>query len=179
MVVSATSIIHVDQASKVTALALSGWAVRVTELTFVGKEPLDDKRLEGSRAAFLDDTTLLLVTATGVIHKINLEREGRLVRQLALSSPLGASSPPSAVLIHQSMVFIASTADCSVLLKVPFSARKSSNRMGAMTNSNMEIGVPCICWVHAFTETLLQIYMGTIYCPLLWTWSLLAMGSQK
>jgi cleavage and polyadenylation specificity factor subunit 1 len=153
IVVSATSIIHVDQASKVTALALSGWAVRVTELIFVGKEPPDDKRLEGSRAAFLDDTTLLLVTSTGVIHKIKLECEGRLVRQLVLFASLGASSPPSAVLIHKSMVFIASTADCSVLLKVPSSAIKSSSRMGAMTDSNMEIGVLCIRWVHAFTQT--------------------------
>jgi cleavage and polyadenylation specificity factor subunit 1 len=145
MVVSATSITHVDQASKVTALALSGWAARITELTFAGKEPPDDKRLEGSRAVFIDDTTLLLVASTGAIHKVSMEREGRLVRHLVLSSPLGISSPPSAVLTHKSMVFIASTADCSVLLKVPSSGIKSSNRIDALNDSNMEIGATHIC----------------------------------
>jgi len=136
--------LHVDQASKETATALSGWAVRLTEISFVGKEPLDDTRLEGSKAAFLDDVTLLLVTVTGTIHQVSLEREGRLVRQLVVSAPLGISTPPSSVLIHKAMVFISSTADHSVLLKDTGTTR-SSARSGATNGASMDIGMLYAC----------------------------------
>lgn len=141
MIVSATSITHVDQASKVTALALSGWSARVTETMFTGKDPSTDMRLEGSRAAFVDDTTLLLVSATGIVFKVDLLREGRLVRQLSLSSPLGMSSPPSVVLTNKSVVFIASTTDRSVLLKVASNDAKSSIGSEIRDGVNMETGM--------------------------------------
>ncbi|KIM33311.1 hypothetical protein M408DRAFT_152666 [Serendipita vermifera MAFF 305830] len=139
LIVSATSIIHVDQASKVTALALSGWAVRTTEIPFIGREPTEDMRLEGSQAAFVNDTTLLLVLASGTTYKAILEREGRLIRQITLSSPLGASSPPSAILVDRSLVFVASTSDRSVLWNLISSTSKTSTSSDTKIESNMEI----------------------------------------
>jgi cleavage and polyadenylation specificity factor subunit 1 len=145
-VISANSIIHVDQASKVTALQMNGWAKRVTDLVLAGEEPGSDVHLEGSHSTYLSDTKLLLVLVDGTMHEIDFEHEGRLVRRLVLRPALGMTSPPSVVLARDEIVFVGSTSYHSILLENssfdqnPDSGRKSS----AANGMHMEFGTHMI-----------------------------------
>jgi cleavage and polyadenylation specificity factor subunit 1 len=143
VVATANSIIHVDQASKITALPFSGWAKRVTDLIMVGEEPIDDIHLEGSRSTFLTDTKLLVVLVDGTMHEVDFEHEGRLVRRLVLHAPIGVASPPSAVLANSELVFIASTSHHSVLLNLPSlkGGTVAQNKPSTTGGANVEFGM--------------------------------------
>lgn len=143
VIISANTITHVDQASKITALAVNGWAKRVTDLVLSSEEPTSDTHLEGSHCTFLSDTKLLLVLVDGKMHEVDFEHEGRLVRRLLLRSPLGMGPPPTSVLAQNGIVFVGSTSHHSVLLEVPsFDRIYSTHQKSSDANgTQMEFGM--------------------------------------
>ncbi|KAG8765123.1 mRNA cleavage and polyadenylation factor subunit [Serendipita sp. 397] len=116
MILTTNAILHVDQASKITSLATNGWARRVTDTLIISEEPPSDVHLEGSRAAFLSDNDLLVVLVNGIVMHVHLDHEGRLVRKLTVEQQMGRCSPPSVLLVQNSVVFVGSLISRSVLL---------------------------------------------------------------
>lgn len=116
IVVSTNALLHIDQSSKLTTLPLSGWAKRVTDMTFMGDDTSSDIHLEGSRAVFIDETEFVVVVSSGNIYTVSLEHEGRLVQKLTLQHALGVVSPPSMIIAHDNLCLIASTSYQTVLL---------------------------------------------------------------
>jgi cleavage and polyadenylation specificity factor subunit 1 len=116
MVISTNALFHIDQSSKLSSLPLNGWAKRVTDLMFAGDDPLNDLHLEGSHAAFMNETEFVIVLASGKIYTVLLEHEGRLVQKLVLQQPVGIVSPPSMVITHENLLLVTSTSYQTVLL---------------------------------------------------------------
>lgn len=159
IVVSANSIIHVDQASKVTATSSNGWAKRVTDVVLSNEDPDLDIHLEGSQSAFISDTQMLLVLADGSIRIVDLEHEGRLVRRIGFGASLGVTSPPTAILVNDGIVFIASTSYRSVLLGIqPLIMNSASPGISATTGTPMDLG-SCLC----IQFTLVLLIMAEVY----------------
>ncbi|PVF95861.1 hypothetical protein CPB86DRAFT_787660 [Serendipita vermifera] len=141
IVVSGNAFIHVDHASKTVILPVSGWAHRVTDVPLGPADPLEDIQLEGSRATFIDDVTLFIVLATGTARMLRIQNEGRLVRALALQTPIGVLAPPSAVISSHNLVFVASSSAQSILLQVntPTRQKSSTEDMQAEQGSGIDV----------------------------------------
>ncbi|CAG8726109.1 10005_t:CDS:2, partial [Acaulospora colombiana] len=157
ILVSGNSLIHVDHASKTVILPVSGWAHRITDVPLGPADPFEDISLEGSRAVFIDDITLLIVLETGTVRTLRIQHEGRLVRALALQAPIGILPPPSAVISSHSLVFVASSSAQSVLLQVDIPTPKNppTDDMEPEQTSGidlLEIESPVVTSIPAFNE---------------------------
>ncbi|KAG7097937.1 hypothetical protein E1B28_005248 [Marasmius oreades] len=122
VIITPNSLIYVDQASRRVVLPVNGWASRITDLSLPpSNSPEDQERnvlFEGSRAAFVDDKTILVVLKDGTVYPVEIVVDGKLVTRLTMGSALAQSTIPSlARMISEGTLFLGSTAGPSVLLK--------------------------------------------------------------
>ncbi|KAJ3764362.1 CPSF A subunit region-domain-containing protein [Lentinula raphanica] len=124
VILTPNSVVYVDQATKKLMLPVNGWATRVSDVAVVpsGSNPADQTRnlaLEGSRATFVSETTLLLILADGDVYTVTLAMDGKTVSGLSISDePLARTTIPSlAMSDHLPCVFVGSTQGPSVLLR--------------------------------------------------------------
>lgn len=116
VVLTPNSIVYIDQASKRLVLPVNGWASRVSDLASPSSS--ENLSLEGSRATFISDTSLLIILTNGFIHTVTFAMDGKAVSGMTISLPLGRTTIPSLVYRSSELVFVASTQGPSVLLKM-------------------------------------------------------------
>lgn len=118
---SSNAIIFVDQTSRKVALAVNGWASRMSDLSFLPPDPKDATRnleLEGSRSVFVDDKTIFIILRDGTIYPVEIGYEGKTVSKLTLAQPLAQTTIPTVVTtLSNDHIFIGSTVGPSILLK--------------------------------------------------------------
>ncbi|KAJ3894218.1 CPSF A subunit region-domain-containing protein [Lentinula edodes] len=136
VILTSNSIVYVDQATKKLMLPVNGWATRVSDIAAVNVTDVAQTRdlaLEGSRAAFISETTLLLILARGDAYTVTLAMDGKAVSGLSISDkPMVKTTIPSlAMSVTPSsphagrdvdahtipFIFVGSTQGPSVLLK--------------------------------------------------------------
>ncbi|KAL0578769.1 mRNA cleavage and polyadenylation factor subunit [Marasmius crinis-equi] len=103
VILTPNSLIYVDQASRRVVLP-----------------PDRNLLLEGSRAAFVDDRTILVTLKDGTVIPVELVVDGKTVTRLVMGSPLAQTTIPSLARTLSSadgIWFIGSTVGPSVLLK--------------------------------------------------------------
>ena len=118
VVLTANSLIYVDQAARRVVLPVNGWSARVSDIPSL---PLDkdlDLILEGSRLVFADEKTFFVIRKDGMVHPIEIISDGRTVSKLSLSPVLARTTIPSvARQLDSGMLFVGSTVGPSVLLR--------------------------------------------------------------
>ncbi|KAL0062576.1 mRNA cleavage and polyadenylation factor subunit [Marasmius tenuissimus] len=118
VILTPNSLIYVDQASRRVVLSVNGWASRITDLSM----PPPDRNLllEGSRAAFVDEKTILVTLKDGTVYPVELVVDGKTVTKLTIGSPLAQTTIPSlarTISAPDGLWFLGSTVGPSVLLK--------------------------------------------------------------
>ncbi|KAJ3853994.1 CPSF A subunit region-domain-containing protein [Lentinula lateritia] len=136
VILTSNSVVYVDQATKKLMLPVNGWATRVSDIAAVNVSDVAQTRdlaLEGSRAAFISETTLLLILARGDAYTVTLAMDGKAVSGLSISDkPMVKTTIPSLAMSvtvsspHAGrdvdahtipFIFVGSTQGPSVLLK--------------------------------------------------------------
>lgn len=121
MILTSNSIIYVDRSSRRITLPLNGWSARITELSMPPLAPEDQSRniaLEGSRAVFADDKTLLVILKDGTLHPVEIVSDGKLVSKLVMASALAQTTIPEvAHKLDHELIFVGSSVGPSVLFK--------------------------------------------------------------
>ncbi|KAJ4482302.1 CPSF A subunit region-domain-containing protein [Lentinula aciculospora] len=99
VILTPNSVVYVDQATKKLMLPVNGWATRVSDVSVVPISPAAQTRdlaLEGSRATFISETTLLLILTDGNAYTVTLAMDGKTVSGLSISDkPLAKTTIPS------------------------------------------------------------------------------------
>ncbi|ESK98097.1 cleavage and polyadenylation specific protein [Moniliophthora roreri MCA 2997] len=119
VIVTANSLIYVDQAARRVALPVNGWASRITDLAY---PPTEDQTrnllLDGCRATFLDDKTIFVILKNGTVYPVELIADGKSVTKLTMGQALAQTTIPSlARMVAEERLLLGSTAGPSVLLK--------------------------------------------------------------
>ncbi|KAJ3731262.1 CPSF A subunit region-domain-containing protein [Lentinula guzmanii] len=133
IILTPNSVIFIDQATKKLMLPVNGWATRVSDVAMVpvsAEAQTQDLALEGSRATFISETTLLLILADGDVYTVMLAMDGKTVSGLSISDkPLVKTTVPSLVMSVNASpsvgadsdgipcIFVGSTQGPSVILK--------------------------------------------------------------
>lgn len=124
IIVTANSLIYVDQASRKTLLPVNGWAQRVSDMqpqTLRDDELERNLCLEGSVVGFVDERTFFIVLHDGTVYPVDIIMEGRIVSRLAMGSALAHTTIPSVISVinvdSRRYLFVGSTVGPSVLLK--------------------------------------------------------------
>ncbi|KAG9024671.1 mRNA cleavage and polyadenylation factor subunit [Tulasnella sp. JGI-2019a] len=123
VVVTANSILHVDQTSRAVGVAVNGWANRVSSHALSVQPDGDGNplalQLEGSCLTFVNDTSIILSLSTGDQHSLKIHMEGRAVSRLQISASLGVTGAAAVVCVSDDEhLFVGSTSGPSTLLKV-------------------------------------------------------------
>ncbi|KAF9078133.1 CPSF A subunit region-domain-containing protein [Rhodocollybia butyracea] len=152
IVLTPNAIIYLE-ATKKLVLPVNGWVARVSDVTLLPLVPIDlDLQLEGSRATFIADTTLLLILVNGDMYSVNLVVDGKAVSGMSISPKLLARTTiPSLVMAvsiteqEKSMVFVASTQGPSTLLRTSMVEEsdangKSDEKMDESNTATVEVG---------------------------------------
>ena len=120
VVVTSTSIIHVDQSGRKVATSLNGWYGTLTGLS--ADRTAEDRRfeLDGSGAIWMDDRNLLLTLRGGQTFQIKIELEGRTVHTVSiLDHYVGLVNAPAGVIkVGDKNVFVASATGDSKLYQM-------------------------------------------------------------
>ncbi|KAF9059487.1 CPSF A subunit region-domain-containing protein [Rhodocollybia butyracea] len=145
--------LSVVSSDKEVVLPVNGWVARVSDVTLLPLVPIDlDLQLEGSRATFIADTTLLLILVNGDMYSVNLVVDGKAVSGMSISpKPLARTTIPSLVMAvsiteqEKSMVFVASTQGPSTLLRTSMVEEsdangKSDEKMDESNTATVEVG---------------------------------------
>ena len=118
VILTANSLIYVDQAARRVALPVNGWSARVSDIPSL---PLDkdlDLILEGSKLVFADEKTFFVIRKDGMVHPVEIISDGRTVSRLALSPALARTTIPAVTSqLDGGMFFVGSTVGPSVLLR--------------------------------------------------------------
>ncbi|KAK7059173.1 mRNA cleavage and polyadenylation factor subunit [Paramarasmius palmivorus] len=122
VVITANSLIYVDQAARRVALPVNGWASRITDLSYPpSTTPEEQNRnllLEGCRASFVDDKTIFIILKDGTVYPIELVVDGKSVTKLSMGQALARTTIPSlARRITEERLLVGSTVGPTVLLK--------------------------------------------------------------
>lgn len=118
VIITANSIIHVDQTSRRMACAVNGWVSRVSDITVPPITPNLELQLEGSRAEFVDDKTLFVILKDGTVYPVEIGADGRTVSHLSITAPVAMTTVPTIVRrVQEDFLFIGSIVGPSVLLK--------------------------------------------------------------
>ena len=140
IVVSANSLIHVDQTSRRVILPINGWQARVSDHPLpqlTEEEKQLNLKLEGSYAVFVDDKKLFLLLSDGTVYPVEVHADGRTVSRLTLSSALARTTIPSTVRrVADEHLFIGSIVGPSVLLK----ASRVEEEIKVLQDKIMEAG---------------------------------------
>lgn len=118
IILTANSLIYVEQAARRVSLPINGWSARVSDIPSL---PLDkdlDLVLEGSRLVFADEKTFFVIRKDGMVHPIEIVSDGRTVSKLVLYPALAQTTIPMvAKQLDGGMFFVGSTVGPSVLLR--------------------------------------------------------------
>ncbi|KAJ3912750.1 CPSF A subunit region-domain-containing protein [Lentinula edodes] len=155
VILTSNSIVYVDQATKKLMLPVNGWATRVSDIAAVNVTDVAQTRdlaLEGSRAAFISETTLLLILARGDAYTVTLAMDGKAVSGLSISDkPMVKTTIPSlAMSVTASsphagrdvdahtipFIFVGSTQGPSVLLKTNMVESEEDDTDREVDNAN-------------------------------------------
>ncbi|KAJ7628553.1 CPSF A subunit region-domain-containing protein [Roridomyces roridus] len=122
VVLSSNSIIYIDRASRRVVLPLNGWAARISEMPMPPlPTPEDQNRnivLEGSRAVFADERTMLVILKDGTVHPAEIVSDGQVAAKWVLGPPLARTTIPQlARKLNNELVFVGSTVGPSVVFK--------------------------------------------------------------
>lgn len=121
VIITSNSIIYVDQSSRRTVLPVNGWPVRISDLPLPTIPPENQSRnleLEGSRASFVDDTTMFIILKDGTVYPVDIVIDGKTVSKLTMGSALAQTTIPAVIRrITDAHLFVGSTVGPSVLLK--------------------------------------------------------------
>ncbi|KAL5476911.1 CFT1 [Sanghuangporus weigelae] len=132
VIISCNALIYVDQASRRTALAVNGWAPRVSDMPMQAPHPDErtrDLHLEGAHATFIDPRTFFIFTRDGSIYPVEIVMDGRTALRLALGPAMSQTTIPSVVKnvaignnvrddeSRANVIFVGSTVGPSVLLR--------------------------------------------------------------
>lgn len=121
MILSGNAIISVDQSSRRVALAMSGWAGRVSDIPLQPLRADEESRqlqLEGAQLAFVDDRTLFAVLKDGSVYPVEIVMDGKMVSKLSMGTALAQTTIPATIRdVGDGRLFIGSTVGPSVLLK--------------------------------------------------------------
>ncbi|KAJ7624997.1 CPSF A subunit region-domain-containing protein [Mycena polygramma] len=119
VIFTSNSIIYIDRSSRRVALPLNGWSARITEMSMPPPEdPTRNIALEGSRAVFGDDKTILVILKDGTVHPVEIVSDGKLVTKLVMAPPLAQTTIPEvARRLNHELVFVGSSVGPSVLFK--------------------------------------------------------------
>ena len=144
---SPNAIIHVDQASRITALPTNGWADRIS--TVQALHITDDiktspanlsLKLEGAHMTFVDEKNILLVLADGVVHVIAVVADGRAVSRLTIEPAIAQCAPPSVLQpIGSDHVFVGSVAGPSALLQATWHLPQTESPTDMLTSESMAV----------------------------------------
>ena len=118
IILTPNSLIYVDQASRRVVLPVNGWASRITDLSM--SPPEHNLLLEGSRAAFIDEKTVVLTLKDGTIYPVELVVDGKTVTKLSIGAPLAQTTIPSlarTISVTHGLCLLGSTVGPSVLVK--------------------------------------------------------------
>lgn len=116
---SSNSIIYVDQSSRLVVLPVNGWASRISDVpTQALEEDNLNLHLEGSRIAFIDDHTLLVILGDGTVYPVEIVKDGKIVSKLSIGPALAQTTIPAVVTrLDAGNIFVGSTVGPSVLLR--------------------------------------------------------------
>jgi len=138
VVVTANSLIYIDQSSRRVVLPVNGWASRVSDIPpqpNLTKEDLEREiLLEGSRTVLVDDRTLFVILKDGTVYPVELVVDGKTVSRFNMGVPLAKTTIANVAMVlsegsggtslqnrdddkDEKLLFIGSTAGDSVLLK--------------------------------------------------------------
>lgn len=100
VILSANALIYVDQASRRMALAVNGWAERVTDMPLlpVPGEKNRDLHLEGSKTIFVDERTFFLITREGEVYPVEIVLDGRTALRLSLGEVMSITTTPACLM---------------------------------------------------------------------------------
>ncbi|KAK7451137.1 mRNA cleavage and polyadenylation factor subunit [Stygiomarasmius scandens] len=135
VVVTANSLIYIDQSSRRVVLPVNGWASRVSDIPpqpNLTKEDLEREiLLEGSRTVLVDDRTLFVILKDGTVYPVELVVDGKTVSRFNMGVPLAKTTIANVAMVlsegsggislhddkDEKLLFIGSTVGDSVLLK--------------------------------------------------------------
>ena len=117
VIVTETGIIHVDQAGRIAAAAVSGWWRHVTLLRADVRGEYLKLSLQGSKGAFVEKE-LVLVLADGSAHQVKLEMDGRAVGAIVVQERSAVVPPPANISVLRQAMFVGCAEGDSVLYNV-------------------------------------------------------------
>ena len=118
VILTANSLIYVDQAARRVSLPVNGWSARVSDIPSLPHDKDLDLVLDGSSLAFADEKMFFVIRHDGMVHPVEIISDGRTVSKLALSPALAQTTIPSVTRqLDKGMIFVGSTAGPSVLLR--------------------------------------------------------------
>ncbi|THU95820.1 cleavage factor protein [Dendrothele bispora CBS 962.96] len=103
VVITANSLIYIDQSSRRVVLPVNGWASRISDVPTQSQQSTnltttkeDSDReillLEGSKAVFVDDRTLFLILRDGRVYPVELIVDGKTVSRFHMGLPLARTT---------------------------------------------------------------------------------------
>ncbi|KAF8119582.1 CPSF A subunit region-domain-containing protein [Boletus edulis] len=118
IILTANSLVYVDQAARRVSLPVNGWSARVSDIPSLPLDKDMDLALEGSRIVFADEKTFFVIRKNGMVHPVEIISDGRTVSKLVLSPALAQTTIPTVTRqLEGGMLFVGSTVGPSVLLK--------------------------------------------------------------
>ncbi|KIY51579.1 hypothetical protein FISHEDRAFT_56503 [Fistulina hepatica ATCC 64428] len=121
IVVTANSVVLVEQSSRKFVLPVNGWLARTSDIAIPPLSEEEQKRdlqLEGSKATFIDEKTLFLILKDGSIYPIEIVFNGRVASKLAMAPALAQTTIPSVVQrVSDEVFFVGSNVGPAILLK--------------------------------------------------------------
>ncbi|KAJ7094010.1 CPSF A subunit region-domain-containing protein [Mycena belliarum] len=121
VILTSNSIIYIDRSSRRIALAVNGWSARITDMSMPAIAPEDQTRtlaLEGSRAVFADDKTILVIVKDGTVYPVEIVSDGKSISKLVMAPPLAQTTIPEvARKLDHDLIFLGSSVGPSVLFK--------------------------------------------------------------
>jgi cleavage and polyadenylation specificity factor subunit 1 len=120
IVLAANSIFHVDQTGRIIAVPSNGWASRITDMKLTEDLGVKTRNiaLEGARIMFVDERTIFVFSAGGLVYPVEVVVEGRAVTSLIISPPIVQLTIPTTLCsVGSDHLFVGSTVGPSLLLK--------------------------------------------------------------
>ncbi|KAG2003702.1 cleavage factor protein [Coprinopsis cinerea AmutBmut pab1-1] len=120
VITTPNSLIYIDQSSsRQIAVPVNGWASRITDLPLLPLPSPDlNLTLEGSKTVVVDEKTLFVILANGIIYPIEVMADGKTVTKLQVGKPLAQATIPSVVeSLGDGHLFVGSTVGVGVVLK--------------------------------------------------------------
>jgi cleavage and polyadenylation specificity factor subunit 1 len=140
MIFSSNSVIYVDQAARRVILPVNGWYARVSDAPVQQLAPDEQARkleLDGCRAVFVDERTVLLFLLDGTVYPVELITDGKSVSKLLMSPALARTAVPTlAKSIAPDLLFVGSTVGPSILLTAARVEEKVAEQLATLSGAS-------------------------------------------